>query len=135
VCRVGLVWGGNPKPNPRRSCPLSAFAPLARVPGVAFYRLQNGDAAQQSPPPGLDLIDLTVGLTDFADTAALIANLDLVIAIDTGVAHLAGAVGNAAVRPRLALNRGNMRNQRNVRSCIRTADFWLILALVAQRGG
>jgi len=91
--RVGLVWGGNPKPNPRRSCPLSAFAPLARAPGVTFYSLQKGDPAQQAPPPGLNLIDLTVGLNDFADTAALIANLDLVITIDTGVSHLAGAVG------------------------------------------
>ena len=70
-------------------------APLAQVPGTWLCSLQKGVAAQEAhaPPPGMDLAHWTVQLHDFADTAALIANLDLVITIDTAVAHLAGAMG------------------------------------------
>jgi len=95
--KVGLVWAGRPthKNERNRSLPLAALAPLAQVPGVRFYSLQKGEAAQQArtPPQGLALIDHTADLHDFADTAALIANLDLVIAVDTAVVHLAGALG------------------------------------------
>jgi len=95
--RVGLVWSGRPKDaranNP--NCTLAHFAPLAAVKGITFYSLQKGIPAVQAgnPPPGLKLIDPTANLVDFADTAGLIANLDLVISVDTSVVHLAGALG------------------------------------------
>ena len=62
---------------------------------MTFYSLQKGDAARQAaaPPAGMEFVDLTAGLTDFAETAALIAQMDLVISVDTGVAHLTGATG------------------------------------------
>jgi tetratricopeptide (TPR) repeat protein len=93
--KVGLVWGGNTKPNPDRTVGLAALAPLAAVPGVVFVSLQKGPHAQEAknPPPGMRLIDLTDKISDFVDTAALINGLDLVITIDTSVAHLAGAMG------------------------------------------
>jgi Tfp pilus assembly protein PilF len=105
--RVGLVWAGAARPDQaiaaavdrRRSLPLAAFAPLAEIDGVALHSLQKGAPAAQlrdgSAPPGLvsAITDPTADLYDFADTAALIANLDLVIACDTSVAHLAGAMG------------------------------------------
>jgi len=95
--RVGLVWRGNPR-NPRdkqRSCALSTFAPLAGLPDVHFYSLQVGAAAAEATavPEGMHLIDMSTLLTDFTETAALLANLDLLIAVDTAVAHLAGAMG------------------------------------------
>ncbi|HSZ58715.1 MAG TPA: tetratricopeptide repeat protein [Tepidisphaeraceae bacterium] len=95
--KVGLSWAGNPThPQDRhRSIPLSALAPLPQAPGVRFYSVQKGDAARQalSPPPGMSLTDWTADLHDFADTAALVQNLDLVITVDSAVAHLVGAMG------------------------------------------
>lgn len=95
--RVGLVWAGRPehKRDRWRSLSLATLAPLAEVPDIAFVSLQKGPAAAQAslPPPGMALIDLAAELVDFSDTAALIAALDLVIAVDTSVAHLAGALG------------------------------------------
>jgi tetratricopeptide (TPR) repeat protein len=103
--KVGLAWAGNPRlgtaslasTDRRRSLPEAALVPLAGMPGVTFVSLQVGDA----PPPGVTTIDWTAALTDFSATAALIASLDLVIAVDTAVAHLAGALG----KPVWLLNR------------------------------
>jgi len=88
--RVGLAWAGNPgfAADRLRSIPPEALAKLA-VPGVHFVSLQK-DAPTL---PNLPLTDVTAELTDMAETAALIAALDLVICVDTGVAHLAGALG------------------------------------------
>ncbi|CAH2031439.1 tetratricopeptide repeat protein [Trichlorobacter ammonificans] len=88
--RVGLCWAGKPYPDPGRSIPADLLAPLAALPGITFVSLLIGEG--QTAPP-LPLTDLTVLIRDFADTAALIAQLDLVVTIDTAVAHLAGALG------------------------------------------
>jgi tetratricopeptide (TPR) repeat protein len=97
--RVGLAWAGNPRypADARRSLPPARLAALADVAGASFVSLQKDAAA--APP--LSLFDRTAALHDLADTAALIATLDLVIAVDSAVAHLAGALG----RPVWLLNR------------------------------
>jgi tetratricopeptide (TPR) repeat protein len=95
--RVGLVWAGgsNHQKDRDRSLRLADFAGLANAQGVIFYSLQLGEPAAQSasPPPGMKLIDWTEDLNDFADTAAMLTHLDLIITIDSSVGHLAGAMG------------------------------------------
>ena len=93
---VGLVWACAPNhPHPERSLYLADLAPLAKVAGVRFHSLQHGQPARQlaAPPSGLNIVDHGPGLSDFADSAALMARLDLVITVDTAAAHLAGALG------------------------------------------
>lgn len=94
---VGLAWAGNPEHqrDRERSCGLSLFAPLADAADVCFISLQKGASADEAdmPPIGMNLLEFANDLNDFADTAALVANLDLVISVDTSVVHLAGAIG------------------------------------------
>jgi Flp pilus assembly protein TadD len=106
--KVGLVWAGKSRTEQphavaidrRRSMRLTDMAPLLEVPGCSFVSLQLGPPARQMA--GQDaLIDVSDQLTEWNDTAELVAGLDLVITVDTAVAHLAGALG----RPVWMLNR------------------------------
>lgn len=89
--RVGLVWAGRRswKQHYERALPAAALAALTTIAGVSWFSLQKGAAA----PPGTAIADFAPGLADFADTAAAIAALDLIVTIDSAVAHLAGALG------------------------------------------
>jgi ADP-heptose:LPS heptosyltransferase len=95
--RIGLAWAGSPTfSNDRfRSMPFDTFAPLADLRDIAWFSLQKGPARAQllAPHAAFEPHDLTDKLENFADTAALVAQLDLVITVDTAVAHLAGALG------------------------------------------
>lgn len=97
IRRIGLVWAGNPDhANDRnRSHSLSAFGPLvpAAGAGTEFLSLQMGAAADDAPPDDMVLRRPDRPFRDFAETAAAIATLDLVVSVDTSVAHLAGALG------------------------------------------
>lgn len=96
---VGLVWQGKPlhqnDPLRRRSCPGKELARLATIPGITWVNLQKreGHAQPLSLPAEMPSLDLSGVLHDFAHTAAILAALDLLISIDTSVAHLGGALG------------------------------------------
>jgi len=89
--RVGVVWQGNPQHNNdhNRSCPYDVFRRLFATKGVSFFSLNKGVAADPADP----VTDLAPRLENFSHTAAAISHLDLVISVDTSVAHLAGAMG------------------------------------------
>lgn len=101
--RVGICWAGyNRAGNPgaaaidrRRSMLLSQFAPLGLVSNISWVSLQKGPPSDQvkEPPKGMTILHCMEECDDFADTAALISKLDLVISVDTSVAHLAAAIG------------------------------------------
>jgi hypothetical protein len=90
---VGLVWAGRPthRDDRRRSVSFSILRPLLDVPDYAFHSLQMGEPARQIDDPRVR--DWSSELRDFSDSAALLMNLDLLITVDTAVAHLAGALG------------------------------------------
>lgn len=94
--RVGLTWAGNPhhRNDANRSLPFSHLAPLLELSGMCFFSLQKGEAAAQlGDADRRRLFDLEPLLTDLEQTAAAILQLDLVISVDTVVAHVAGALG------------------------------------------
>lgn len=95
--KVGIVWSGNQlfPDNAIRAAGLDRFLPLLEVPGVVFYSLQKGppEEALRHLPPGTPITALGPALEDFADTAAVLERLDLVVMTDSSVAHLAGSLG------------------------------------------
>ena len=96
--KVGLVWAARLNPrtaiaDARRSVSLDRLSPLGEIAGVSFVSLQTGSAAAEINTAGSQLRPFAVELRDFADTAAVIECLDLVITVDTAVVHLAGALG------------------------------------------
>jgi len=109
VFRVGIVWAGSPDNNNdrSRSMTLTDFLPLLDCPGVVLYSLQKGSAAAQiatlsgaievvalsKESSSVEVVDLSEELQDFTDTAGALTALDLLITVDTSVAHLAGALG------------------------------------------
>lgn len=94
--KVGFVWGGDPNHlhDRERSCPIQHFKPIFQIPEVEFFSLQKGPhQTELAAIDALPIQDMSDRLHDFADTADAIAQLDLVISVDTSVAHLAGAMG------------------------------------------
>jgi tetratricopeptide (TPR) repeat protein len=97
ILRIGIIWSGNPlqENNKHRSCRVTDLMPLLRRKQCHFYSLQKGDPAAQLAdlPADIDLTDLSPLLTSFAETAAVLRHLDVLISTDTGTVHLAGALG------------------------------------------
>jgi len=97
---VGIVWAGAAgfKNDHNRSCRLEYFVPLTQIRGIRLYSLQKGERADdlQNLPSNAEIENLGKDFDDFSDTAAAIANLDLIISVDTAVLHLAGAMGRPA---------------------------------------
>ena len=95
--KVGIAWGGNPpvRRNRFRSCTLADFAPLTHMNGIQLFSLQKGAASKElgAHPDFAGVLDLGRTFCDFADPAAAMQALDLIITTDTSVAHLAGALG------------------------------------------
>ncbi|MBF0146406.1 MAG: tetratricopeptide repeat protein [Magnetococcales bacterium] len=95
--KVGLNWSGNPRAtaNRHRACTLQDLYPLTGIAGIRFFSVQKGPPAEQLRFIDKErrIEDLSAELVDFAETAAVLSNLDLLVSTDTAVVHLAGALG------------------------------------------
>ena len=95
--RVGVIWAGRPTHNNdrNRSALLTDFLPLANVSGIALLALQKGPKTGQAGAyyGRAPLINIGAEIEDYDDTMAILENLDLLVTVDTSVAHLAGAMG------------------------------------------
>jgi hypothetical protein len=95
--KAGVAWAGSSAHanDANRSLPLAFLKPLLKLPGIRWHSLQAGGAAQALAHPDFagKIVDLGSRFGDFHDTAEAISELDLVLAVDTAVAHLAGAMG------------------------------------------
>lgn len=101
--RIGIAWCDNSSHYPgqdARTTQLAHWLPIARVPGVSLYSLQKDSAASQvQDVPDLQIRDLSKAIDDFADLAAVMSCLDLIITVDSSPAHLAGALAPASLDP------------------------------------
>ncbi len=91
--KIGISWAGiNP---PHKSCPINTLSPLFEITNLCIFNLQKGPAQEElnGLSKDINLIDFMNDSKDFADTAAIMKNLDLIITVDTSIAHLAGALG------------------------------------------
>jgi len=98
--KIGLCWSSGfwgQRTRSDKSIPLDLLNRLAEFPEINFISLQKGPGREEMPCPGLTIHDFDADLVDLADTAALVENLDLVISVDTSVAHLAGALGKPVI--------------------------------------
>jgi hypothetical protein len=97
---VGIAWQGNPGhlEDRQRSVRLEEFEPIAHLPGVRLLSLQKGPGTDQLPEfaDRWGIVDLSTRLESWADSAAAVGQLDLVVTVDSAVAHVAGAVGAPA---------------------------------------
>jgi uncharacterized protein (TIGR03032 family) len=95
--RIGIVWAGSNtnRTDRQRSCPLNEFLPILTTPEISFYSLQKGERHKDLAdlPSNVSVQNLEPQLGDFGDLAMIIDQLDLVITVDTSVAHMAGALG------------------------------------------
>ena len=95
--RIGIVWASNPnhRADRHRDCPLHEFLPILSIPEITFYSLQKGTRHEDIAdlPSHIQVQDLEPQLGDFGDLAVIIDQLDLVISVDSSVAHMAGALG------------------------------------------
>ncbi len=120
--KIGITWAGKPRhqsdPYRNRSCPIEIFEPLLNISGIKLFSLQTGpNKVELKKIDDTSLItDLSDGIESFADTASLICELDILITIDTAVAHLAGSLGKRVwiLLSKSSDWRWNIRDKRNI---------------------
>jgi hypothetical protein len=93
--RVGIIWAGNPNhpKDQKRSIEFTTLTDLFNIPDISWISIQAGERARDLQNSSCDIFDCSTRLVNFAETAGVIANIDIIISVDTAVAHLAGAMG------------------------------------------